>query len=310
MEKVFRIILIIIIIFIILLLIGYLVIKFIWHKMLTTPMAPENYISEVVTMKGLESNYMAKGNHDVAYYEIDYPEDKDIKKIEIWYPEEMNTNNKQYPIILFVNGTGVGASRYTPVFEHMASWGFIAIGNEDPSTFSGIKIDKTLSWLLEANEDYNSIFYKHIDINNIGIIGHSQGGVGVFNVINNTKHKDIYKCAISLSPTQMDLAQQLKIPYDPSFTNIPIMILAGDTNDVISNEGLNDVFNKINDNVIIARRKNTNHGQMLYSADGYVTAWFMWQLQYDKIAANAFMGNDIELLNNPNWIDIKIKVSE
>lgn len=107
-------------------------------------------------------------------------------------------------MVLFINGTGVSASRYRPVFEHLASWGFIAIGNEDPSTWEGKKADATLSWLLAANEDETSIFYHRVDEENIGITGHSQGGVGVFSTINNTEHKDMYKCAVSLSPTQED----------------------------------------------------------------------------------------------------------
>ena len=101
-----------------------------------------------------------------------------------------------------MNGTGVGASRYKPVFEHLASWGFIAIGNEDPSTWEGKKADATLVCLLKANEDKSSIFYHKIDLDNIGITGHSQGGVGVYNTINETEQKALYKCAVSLSPTQ------------------------------------------------------------------------------------------------------------
>ena len=34
---------------------------------------------------------------------------------------------------------------------------------------------------------------------------------------------------------------------------------------------------------------------MLYSADGYVTAWFMWQLKSDQNAAKAFVGSDAAL---------------
>ena len=37
-------------------------------------------------------------------------------------------SGEKYPVVVFVNGTGVAASRYKPVFEHLASWGFIAIG--------------------------------------------------------------------------------------------------------------------------------------------------------------------------------------
>lgn len=306
MKKVGKVILIIVIILTILFALGYFGLKKLWKNILTAPMAPEKYIAEVTTGGEVEEKYMAAGSYEIGYFEADYAENADIKKIEIWYPKELETSGEKYPVVVFVNGTGVAASRYKPVFEHLASWGFIAIGNEDPSTWEGKKADATLSWLLAANEDETSIFYHRVDTNNIGITGHSQGGVGVFHAINETEHKELYKCAVSLSPTQEDMAEALKMPYDSSKTAIPVMILAGAPNDVISLEGLNDMVKKISAGVVAARRSNTDHGQMLYSGDGYVTAWFMWQLQGDETAAAAFLGENAEILHNANWQDVMI----
>lgn len=306
MKKVGKVILIIVIILTILFALGYFGLKKLWKNILTAPMVPEKYIAEVTTGGDVEEKYMAAGSYEIGYFEADYAENADIKKIEIWYPKELETSGEKYPVVVFVNGTGVAASRYKPVFEHLASWGFIAIGNEDPSTWEGKKADATLSWLLAANEDETSIFYHRVDTNNIGITGHSQGGVGVFHAINETEHKELYKCAVSLSPTQEDMAEALKMPYDSSKTAIPVMILAGAPNDVISLEGLNDMVKKISAGVVAARRSNTDHGQMLYSGDGYVTAWFMWQLQGDETAAAAFLGENAEILHNANWQDVMI----
>ena len=305
-EKVGKVILIIVIMLAILFAFGYFGLKKLWKNILTAPMAPEKYIAEVTTGGEVEEKYMAAGSYEIGYFEADYAENADIKKIEIWYPKELETSGEKYPVVVFVNGTGVAASRYKPVFEHLASWGFIAIGNEDPSTWEGKKADATLSWLLAANEDETSIFYHRVDTNIIGITGHSQGGVGVFHAINETEHKELHKCAVSLSPTQEDMAEALKMPYDSSKTAIPVMILAGAPNDVISLEGLNDMVKKISAGVVVARRSNTDHGQMLYSGDGYVTAWFMWQLQGDETAAAAFLGENAEILHNANWQDVMI----
>lgn len=305
-EKVGKVILIIVIMLAILFAFGYFGLKKLWKNILTAPMVPEKYIAEVTTGGDVEEKYMAAGSYEIGYFEADYAENADIKKIEIWYPKELETSGEKYPVVVFVNGTGVAASRYKPVFEHLASWGFIAIGNEDPSTWEGKKADATLSWLLAANEDETSIFYHRVDTNIIGITGHSQGGVGVFHAINETEHKELHKCAVSLSPTQEDMAEALKMPYDSSKTAIPVMILAGAPNDVISLEGLNDMVKKISAGVVVARRSNTDHGQMLYSGDGYVTAWFMWQLQGDETAAAAFLGENAEILHNANWQDVMI----
>ena len=56
----------------------------------------------------------------------------------------------------------------------------------------------------------------------------------------------------------------------------------------------------------MAVRKGAAHGDMLYSADGYVTAWFMWQLLGDSEAAKAFVGNNPELLSNAMYQDQRI----
>ena len=44
----------------------------------------------------------------------------------------------------------------------------------------------------------------------------------------------------------------------------------------------------------MARRVDADHGDILSFADGYMTAWFKWQLQGDEEAARAFIGNDAE----------------
>ena len=44
---------------------------------------------------------------------------------------------------------------------------------------------------------------------------------------------------------------------------------------------------------------------MLYCADGYVTAWFMWQLQGDEYAAGAFTGDEPEIMKNRLYQDQK-----
>lgn len=54
------------------------------------------------------------------------------------------------------------------------------------------------------------------------------------------------------------------------------------------------------------RRKETPHGEMLYSANGYVTAWFMWQLQGDEVAGRAFTGDVAEIMQNELYQDQKI----
>lgn len=263
------------------------------------PFVPGDYTQTVETGGEIEARYMAMGSHGVEYIEAEAPED--WKTFQAYYPADLPEREGPYPVVVFVNGTGVPASKYPALFRHLASWGFIVLGNEDPSTCTGDSADATLAWLLGENEDPDSLFYQKVDLAHIGISGHSQGGVGVFNAVNNQPHSGLYTCAVSLSPTELALAAALGMEYDPYQTKIPTLILAATENDVITPDGVKALFDAIGADKAAALKKGTDHGSMLYSGDGYVTAWFMYWLQNDTPAGNAFWGDSPEIAANANW---------
>ena len=170
-------------------------------------------------------------------------------------------------------------------------------------------------WLRvkDSMNDKNNVFYQKIDLGNIGITGHSQGGAGVFTSITIMEHKDDYKTAVALSPTMEETAIALGWNYDLSKINIPTLMIAGTKGDfeikiVIPIEKMIDMYNKIPSQKVMMRRTGADHGQMLYAADGYVTAWFMWQLQGDEEAAKAFVGDSPEIMNNSLYQDQRIDI--
>lgn len=270
-------------------------------------MTPVDYETTVSTGGALEEKYLAHGTHDTVYFE---EENEEIwKKYEIYYPADLENNSKKYPVIIMANGSGVWGSRYIPSFEHYASWGFIVIGNEHNTAFAGDSSDASLSYLIEANTDPSSVLYQKVDLENVGIVGHSQGGVGVFNAITAQPHSNVYKTAVALSPVSEETAKAINWTYDTTKITIPIMVLAGTNNDSISVEQLQTLYSHITSDKAMAVRTNTNHPEMLYSADGYVTAWFMWQLQGDEEAAKAFRGETPELSNNRLYQDSMFHVN-
>ena len=263
------------------------------------PFVPNNYTETVETGGALEAKYLAMGPYEVERVTAEAPED--WKQFVAWYPAELADSGEQWPAVVFVNGTGVYASKYPALFRHLASWGFLVLGSEDPGTFSGDSTDAALAWLLGENEDPDSLFYQKVDTDHLGLSGHSQGGVGVFNAISGQPHGGLFTCAVSLSPTQEDWAAALNIPYDPSGTAIPTLVLAGTSNDVITPEGVEALYYKLGGPKAMALRTGTGHGEMLYSGDGYVTAWLMYWLRGDREAGAAFFGPEAELLRNPLW---------
>lgn len=275
------------------------------------PAVPKNYETTVKTGGDIEAKYIAHGSCDVKYTEQSAMQN--YKKYEIYYPAELETSDKKYPVIVISNGTGVKGSKAKHMFEHFASWGFVVIGNEEEYSWNGFSAEMSLSYLLKQNENPESIFYNKIDTNNIGSLGHSQGGVGAINAVTDTKHKDIYKAVVAESPTHLDLASGLEWDYDVSKLHISFLMVAGtgksDAELVCTLDGMNKLFDLAEQSPfqVMARRVDTEHGDMLYSADGYVTAWFMWQLQGDEYAAGAFSGDTAEIMRNSLYQDQRSK---
>ena len=57
--------------------------------------------------------------------------------------------------------------------------------------------------MLNLNQDSKSIFYNKIDIERVGLSGHSQGGAGVINAITKFPESSYFKCAYAASaPTK------------------------------------------------------------------------------------------------------------
>ncbi len=89
----------------------------------------DNYFKFVKTDKPIEAKYTAMGTHKVSYVEFDAENDA-YKKFGIWYPSDMKESSDTYPVVIMANGTGITASKYKAVFNHLASWGFIVVGND------------------------------------------------------------------------------------------------------------------------------------------------------------------------------------
>jgi len=272
---------------------------------------PADYTVTTNTGGSIEAEYLLKGSFDVS--KIEAAVNEDFKSVIIYYPSSLTGQNRKFPVVVFVNGTGVKASNYVALFEHLASWGFIVVGNEERESWDGDASEKSLAYLLSEDENPGSVFYGKVDRDNIGASGHSQGGAGVFTTITEHAHSPLYKTAVSLSPTHEEQAAALKWHYDLSGIHIPILLLAGTRGDfetkfVIPFEKMVSMYKKIPSQKAMARRAGAEHGEMLYSADGYVTAWLMWQLQSDEHAAEAFIGKNPEILSNGLYQDQKLNL--
>lgn len=272
------------------------------------PAVDADYTNKVQTGGPIEEKYLAMGSHEVSY--LEQAGMQDFKKYEIYYPSDITTGTEKYPVVIYSNGTGIKGTKYPAVLKHLASWGFIIMATEEENSWNGFSSEMCIRTIIMLNETEtidgweSNPFYGHVDLDNIGVSGHSQGGVGVINATTENKHGNMIKAIFSASPTNMALAESLQWEYDPSQITVPIFLVSStgnsDENLVVSGAQLREIFDVVPDTVtkVMARRTNADHGDMLSFADGYMTAWFMWLLQDDENAAKAFVGNNAELLFN------------
>lgn len=282
------------------------------HILSKIPSVPDDYVKKVQTGGDIEAKYLAMGSHDIEYYEAGAM--MSFQKFEIYYPKDIENMDK-LPVVVFVNGTGVKASKYPALQKHLASWGFITIATEEEYAWNGFSAEMSVRYLELLNQyqedGKENIFYGKIDMDKIGITGHSQGGIGVINAITEQKHSSIYKAAVILSSTETDMAKAFLWESDSSLihTNAMMITSTGQTDSNISPlKSMQKIYDNITDDVekVLARRNDCDHGEMLYYADGYVTAWFMYYLKGDTEAGNAFFGENAEINSNPLYQDVLV----
>ena len=276
------------------------------------PSVPSDYIQKVKTGGEIEAKYLAIGSYEVEHLESATV--SSLEKFEVYYPKDIDKMGK-VPVVIFLNGTGTPATKYPALQEHLASWGFITVANEENNSFYGEGVELSIRY-LKLSDDYDlgddeSPLKGHIDFDNIGVTGHSQGGIGVINGITIHPNSDMVKAAVMLSSTETDMAKAFLWDSDSSLIHANTMMI-GSTGQMDSSisplESMRKTYENITGDVtkVLARRNDCDHGEMLYYADGYVTAWFCWQLQGDEEAAKAFIGDSPEIMNNPLYQDQKI----
>ena len=277
----------------------------------------EGYYKNLKSDAPLEMKYSQLGSYETAYTEF-ASDHESIGKIRVWYPKDLETGDKAWPMITVVNASGTPAASFEPFFPRLASWGFIVVGNEDPQTGNGETASLTLDFMLNIPAD--SVLSAKIDHENMGIIGYSQGGAGAICALTNYENGKYYKTIFTGSAAYPTLAKNMGWEYDASKVTVPYFMVAGtgrsddSGNDPDKGFGgvsplsaLIDNYNKVTDSVMKVRGRavGAEHEQMLMRSDGYMTAWMLYQLTGDEEAGTVFLGENAEILHNANWQDVE-----
>ena len=246
----------------------------------------------------VEQKYHENGPYQVTVHSID--------GIHVFLPDTVH--KAPLPTVVMVNGTGLKALHYRPVFEHLASWGFIVIGNDDSNAWNGLSALDSLDKALCQNSTEGSPLYQRIDLDRIGVVGHSQGAMGA---INAATEDDRFKVLYAASCPQKSLAKKLGWSYSMKTISIPTMLVAGtgridrrisplDSLLLLAEELPNTTP------MLLGRLKGVEHRYVLHEGDAYMTAWLRQFLTDDADAAAALTSDNPEILNNPRWQDVNM----
>ena len=248
----------------------------------------------------VEQKYHESGPYQVTVHSID--------DIHVFVPDTIH--NAPLPTVVMVNGTGLNALHYRPVFEHLASWGFIVIGNDDSNAWNGRSAIVSLEKALCQNSMGSSPIYQRIDLDRIGVVGHSQGAMGA---INAATEDERFKVLYAASCPQKSLAKKLGWSYSMKTISIPTMLVAGTgwiDRHISPLESLLHLAEELPDTtpMLLGRLKGIEHRFVLHEGDAYMTAWLRCFLADDVDAAAALTNNNSEIFNNPRWQDVNTHI--
>lgn len=99
----------------------------------------------------------------------------DLKLYTVYRPACMR-EGETYPVITWGNGTCGQTEGYGPLLRYVASYGYVVFASNSRYTGGNGAMTKALDFAEAANADEKSVYYKRLNLEKIGAMGHSQGG--------------------------------------------------------------------------------------------------------------------------------------
>ncbi|TCP30090.1 chlorophyllase-like protein [Sphingomonas sp. BK235] len=255
---------------------------------------------------------------------------------DVWYPSDIQSG-KPRPVVVWANGTAdapVEPKVYDYLLSHLASWGFVVVATRDPKTGYGDTVLDSLDYLKAQADAPASPIHRRVDLDRVGVAGHSQGATGAINAMLKAQGRIRTAVAFQLpsqrwcSPADLCvLTENLRAAKSGS------IFYVGGTFDVIispdrqsDGEKLNSLtaYYEATPNVLLKAKglvKLANHNDLLgkpgcgsavvgspltctlgvYGYLGLPTAWLAWQLQSSSEAGTAFRSDKGEFFTARAW---------
>lgn len=217
----------------------------------------------------------------------------------VFYPSNIQEINITYPIIAFANGTGFSYDIYENLLIELAKGKYIVIANTETMSADGTAQLASVDFLIAQNKDSNSIFYNKINVNKIGLAGHSQGGRSAVNAAAADSRID---CVVSFAGSNYT--------YEAEKLSTPTFFIGGSADMIVlAKQWVVPAYENCKGPAVYACKTNAVHTRCCTNPteySGYAVAWFDAWLKNDANALKKFKDGG-KLSQDSAWQDFACK---
>lgn len=217
----------------------------------------------------------------------------------VYYPENIKSSKKTYPVLSWANGTACQPSMYTGLFTALAKGGYIVIASSETMSADGNAQIAGLDFVLSLNNNSSSLAYKKVNTKQLGVIGHSQGGRSSVNAA--VKDSRI-KCVVSIA------GSNYLEEAEPNST--PTFFIAGGKDMIVSpSQWIQPAYDVAKGPAVYASLNGALHTGCCTNPEKYSTYILNWcnaWLKGDSKALSTFKNNGT-LDSDSNWSDFQCK---
>ncbi len=217
----------------------------------------------------------------------------------IYYPENIKSSKKTYPVLSWANGTMCPPDMYAGLLAELAKGGYIVIANSETMAADGTAQINALDFVIALNSNSSSLAYKKVNTSKLGVIGHSQGGRSAVNAA--VKDSRI-KCVVSIA------GSNFLEEAEPN--SAPTLFIAGEKDMIVSpSQWIQPAYDVAKGPAVYASLNGAIHTTCCTNPEkysSYVLDWCNAWLKDNSKALNTFKNNST-LASDSNWSDFQCK---
>ncbi|MBN1652149.1 MAG: hypothetical protein JXA30_00055 [Deltaproteobacteria bacterium] len=202
----------------------------------------------------------------------------------VFYPEELGRDGFLHPVFNWGPGAGTGPREYTDHLSRIASHGIVVISQ--PSSGTGVTELAALDWILDQNDQPDSIFYQKLDPSKVGAGGHSKGSFTTYAMGDDPR----LVTTIQVCGGRSGAGANLRAP-------VLILGASGD----MATPGFTGDYQAINAPVVFLTFQGSDH--IMCARDNLVpwVSWLRWHLGGEEFRRDEFVETATSPYCKPPW---------